>query len=99
MHIRNRPLPHTADWLYFANDTQRHRRPGGPMAYFDSGYNYRRGGFHLTWIIAAAIALFGVIKYLIHTQVNPVTGQTEHVAMTPTQEIALGLQAAPQMAL
>ncbi len=57
-----------------------------------------RPGFHLTWIAGLAIMIFGVIRYYSHTQVNPVTGVTQHLSMTADQEMSLGLQAAPQMA-
>ncbi|MFN8352852.1 MAG: M48 family metallopeptidase [Spirosomataceae bacterium] len=46
-------------------------------------------------LVMAAIALF---TYYSNTQVNPVTGEKQHIAITPEQEIALGLQSAPQMA-
>src|SRR5205085_11027195 len=32
-----------------------------------------------------------------HTEVKPVTGEKQHIALNTDQEIALGLQAAPQM--
>ncbi|BDI28712.1 hypothetical protein CCAX7_007630 [Capsulimonas corticalis] len=48
-------------------------------------------------IIALVIAAFSLIKYFTTSSVNPVTGQKQHVGVTPQQEIALGLQAAPQM--
>src|SRR4051812_41805173 len=69
------------------------------MSYFGYGYGggYRRGGLHLTWVIGLLIAVWGLVKYASNKQVNPVTGQSQHVAMSPQQEIALGLQAAPQM--
>lgn len=57
-----------------------------------------RGGFHVTWIVAVGIALFGLFRYLTHTQVNPVTGESQRLALSPQQEVAMGLQAAPQMA-
>jgi predicted Zn-dependent protease len=44
------------------------------------------------------IALIGLAIYLGQTQVNPVTGEKQHVAMSVDQEMALGLQAAPEMA-
>lgn len=62
----------------------------------NSGYN--RGGLHLTWIIALLIAGFGFVRYLTTKQTNPITGEAQHVGMSPKQEVALGLQAAPQMA-
>jgi beta-barrel assembly-enhancing protease len=48
--------------------------------------------------IALVIAAIGIGYYYCNQQVNPVTGEKQHVAMTPDQEVALGLQAAPEMA-
>ena len=48
-------------------------------------------------IMAAAIAIFSLISYFGATQKNPITGETQHISITPEQEIALGLQAAPEM--
>jgi predicted Zn-dependent protease len=67
------------------------------------GYGYdqgqrRGGGFPVRWIIAAAIAGMGILTYLGSTQINPVTGEKQRVAMTVDQEKSLGLQAAPKMA-
>jgi beta-barrel assembly-enhancing protease len=50
------------------------------------------------WIIALVIAAFAVITYFGRSSVNPITGETQRVAMSPEQEIALGLKSAPQMA-
>jgi predicted Zn-dependent protease len=47
--------------------------------------------------MAAAIAIFSLISYFGTTQNNPITGETQHINITPEQEIALGLQAAPEM--
>jgi predicted Zn-dependent protease len=47
--------------------------------------------------MAAAIAVFSLISYFGTTQNNPITGETQHISITPEQEIALGLQAAPEM--
>ena len=55
-----------------------------------------RGG--LKFIIALLIAGFSVISYWCKRQHNEVTGETQHIDMTAEQEIALGLQAAPEMA-
>lgn len=49
-------------------------------------------------LIGLVIALFTVIGYFSQSSVNPVTGEKQHVSLTPQQEIALGLQSAPQMA-
>ena len=50
-------------------------------------------------IIAVIVAIFSLIRYYGSSQVNPVTGEKQRVAgITAEQEIALGLQSAPQMA-
>lgn len=48
-------------------------------------------------IMAAAIAIFSLISYFGATQNNPITGETQHISITPDQETALGLQAVPEM--
>jgi predicted Zn-dependent protease len=48
--------------------------------------------------VAAVIALIGIITYFSRTDVNPVTGEKQRVAINIDQEKALGLEAAPQMA-
>ena len=61
---------------------------------------YGRGGgrgINLRIIIALVIAIGGIITYMTRKSVNPVTGETQHVALSASQEIALGLEAAPQM--
>jgi len=55
----------------------------------------RIGGRLLIGIIMAVVALFG---YFSKTQVNPVTGKKQQVNLTPEEEVAIGLQSAPQMA-
>ena len=67
---------------------------------YDQGYGQRGrgGGFPLRILIALGIAGFGIITYLSRTQINPVTGEKQRVALSVDQEKALGLQAAPQMA-
>lgn len=49
-------------------------------------------------IIAIVIAIISLVSYYTAREYNPVTKETQHVNITPKQEIALGLQAAPQMA-
>ena len=49
-------------------------------------------------IMAGLIALVSLISYFGSRQDNPVTGETQYIDITVEQEIALGLQAAPQMA-
>lgn len=55
-------------------------------------------GFGGRLLIALAIALVGLFMYWNQVQVNPVTGEKQHVAISPEQEIRLGLESAPQMA-
>src|SRR5688572_8764766 len=49
-------------------------------------------------LIALVIAAIGGLFYFCRTEVNPVTGEKQRVAMSVEQETALGLQTAPQMA-
>ena len=58
----------------------------------------RRGGSKIKLLIGAGIILFAVIKYCSSAEVNPYTGEKQHIALTEEQEIAMGIQAAPQMA-
>ncbi|MCA9972878.1 MAG: M48 family metalloprotease [Anaerolineales bacterium] len=48
-------------------------------------------------LIALAIAAFSVISYFSSRSYNEVTGETQYVGISPEQEIAMGLQALPQM--
>lgn len=58
----------------------------------------RRTRFPIRLILAAGIALFSLCSYYSMRSFNPVTQETQHIGITPKQEIALGLQAAPEMA-
>jgi len=58
----------------------------------------RRGGNKLKLLIGAGIILFAVIKYCSSAEVNPYTGEKQHIALSEEEEIAIGLQSAPQMA-
>jgi beta-barrel assembly-enhancing protease len=48
-------------------------------------------------IIAIVIAAIALIGYYAKQEYNPITGEKQHIGITPDQEIALGLQAAPEM--
>jgi predicted Zn-dependent protease len=48
-------------------------------------------------LIALAIAGFSLLTYFGSSSFNPITNKNQHVDLTPRQEIALGLQSAPQM--
>jgi beta-barrel assembly-enhancing protease len=63
---------------------------------FGSGGRRSSGGGRL--IIALIVIAISVIGYFGTSQINPVTGENQHIDMTVDQEIALGLEAAPQMA-
>lgn len=56
------------------------------------------GGCGGRLMFAAIIAAVSLFSYFSSRQDNPVTGETQYIDITPEQEIALGLQAAPQMA-
>lgn len=49
-------------------------------------------------LIALLIVGVSLISYCSTRSTNPITGQAQYVAMSVPQEIALGLQAAPEMA-
>jgi beta-barrel assembly-enhancing protease len=53
------------------------------------------GGARL--LIGLAMAAFALISYMGKSQVNPVTGEKQHITISQDQEIALGLQSAPEM--
>lgn len=60
--------------------------------------NRRRGGLKITIIIGLLIAGYHLFNYYTNTQVNPITGEKQHVTLKVADEIALGLQSAPRMA-
>ncbi|MES1147173.1 MAG: M48 family metallopeptidase [bacterium] len=59
--------------------------------------NRSNNGWAIRIGIAVILAGFAFFKYLGSSQVNPVTGQKQHVALSQSQEIALGVQSAPVM--
>jgi beta-barrel assembly-enhancing protease len=67
------------------------------MLFGNRRYGRRRGG-GLRLLIAAAIALFGLIAYYGNTQENPITGEKQRVGnLRPEDEVALGYNTMPQM--
>lgn len=48
--------------------------------------------------MAIVVALIGAVTYYSQRSTNEVTGEVQHISITPDQEVALGLQAQPQMA-
>lgn len=48
-------------------------------------------------IMAGILILFALISYFGSRVYNPVTGENQHISITEDQEIAMGMQAVPQM--
>jgi predicted Zn-dependent protease len=64
---------------------------------FDAPYNVGMKNPRL--VIALILIAFTLISYYSRSSVNPVTGEKQHIGnITAAQEIALGLQSAPEMA-
>ena len=61
---------------------------------------FGRGGskFKIRLFIGIAIVAFAYLKKCSQQEVNPYTGKTQAVSLSPEQEIAIGLQQAPMMA-
>lgn len=57
----------------------------------------RGGSSSLKLIIAAGIVIFSLVKYFSSSEVNEVTGEKQYISLTKDQEIALGINSAPQM--
>jgi predicted Zn-dependent protease len=54
-------------------------------------------GGKLRWIAALVLAVISIVTYCTSTAYNPITDEEQRVSLTVDQEIALGLQSAPQM--
>lgn len=72
------------------------------IAMFDPNNNrnyppQRNGFFSGRLLIAIGIAIVGLFMYFSQIETNPVTGERQHVALSPDQEIKLGLESAPEM--
>src|SRR5689334_23285691 len=48
-------------------------------------------------ILGVLLAGFAICKYYSTSQVNEITGATQHITITPEQEIAIGLESSPSM--
>src|SRR5690606_25184876 len=48
-------------------------------------------------VMGLVIAGIAICSYFGSSVYNPVTGENQHLSLTPRQEIALGLQSAPRM--
>ncbi|WP_047247682.1 M48 family metalloprotease [Maribacter thermophilus] len=58
----------------------------------------RRGSWKIRIFIGLAIVAFAFIQKCSNKEENPYTGRTQTINMSPEQEIAIGLQSAPEMA-
>lgn len=58
----------------------------------------RRGSWKIRILIGLAIVAFAYIQRCSNQEENPYTGRTQHINMSAQQEIAIGLQTAPEMA-
>ncbi len=58
----------------------------------------RRGGLKIRILIGLAIVAFAFIKKCNNKTVNPYTNREQNISMSADQEIAIGLQSAPEMA-
>lgn len=58
----------------------------------------QRSGLGGRIFVALLIIFVGWIMYMSQVEKNPVTGERQHVSLSPDQEISLGLQSAPEMA-
>lgn len=73
--------------------------------YGGTGDPYSRQGrgsgtsrFKLMLILGLGMAAFQAFKYFTNTQTNPITGEEQRVQWSQEEEIALGVNSAPQMA-
>lgn len=58
----------------------------------------RGKSFKVRILIFAAIAAFAFLRKCSQEEVNPYTGKTQAISLSPDEEIAIGLQSAPSMA-
>lgn len=58
----------------------------------------RGGSTSLKLLLAAGIVIFSFIKYFSSSETNEITGEKQYISLTKDQEIALGMNSAPQMA-
>lgn len=73
------------------------RQPMRPMPSYGSAFGGGGGGIKGRLLMAAILIGIALISYYSSRVYNPVTGENQHISLTEKQEIALGLQALPQM--
>ncbi len=57
-----------------------------------------RGSWRIRILVGLAIVAFAFIRRCSNQEENPYTGRTQNIDMTTEQEIAIGLQSAPEIA-
>ncbi|MFC3811197.1 M48 family metalloprotease [Lacihabitans lacunae] len=57
-----------------------------------------RSGLKLRLVIGLVMAAMALFSYYSKTQANPMTGEKQQVSLSPQEEVAMGLQSAPEMA-
>ena len=68
-----------------------------PRGYGRGQPQQKRSFFGPRFWIGAGLIGFAFLSYQCSTEYNPVTGEEQHIAMAPQQEIALGMKAVPEM--
>ena len=58
----------------------------------------RGRAFKIRLLIGVVIVAFAFVRRCSQREVNPYTGRTQAISLSPEQEIAIGLQSAPNMA-
>lgn len=70
------------------------------VQYYDQGTSSPRWrAFKIRLFIAAALALFTFVSYLMKGDRNPITGERQRVSLSVDQEIALGLESRSEMVM
>lgn len=67
------------------------------MVYSDSYGRSSASRIGIRLLIGLVVAGFSLFTYFSQTQYNEVTQEKQHVAISPRQEVALGLQSIPEM--
>ncbi len=66
--------------------------------YYGGSPSGRGSGCSGRLLMAAVVVIISLVTYFGSQSTNPVTKDVQHISMSPDQEIAMGLQAAPEMA-
>lgn len=66
--------------------------------YSRQGRGAGTGRFKMFLVIGLLVAGYHAFKYFTNTQLNPITGENQHVQWSTQEEVGIGLKSAPQMA-